>query len=189
MRTFDDERILEQTISTERVYDGLILHIDRLTNRLPNGKLALREVARHIGASAVLPLDEDGNVYLVRQYRAPIDRVLLEIPAGKLDFREEDRLLAAQRELREETGLSAGKWTHLNDLLTTVGFCDEKISIYLARELHRGESHPDDDEFLNLIRMPFSEALEMVLSGEIQDAKTITALLMTDALLRKERGQ
>ncbi len=135
MRTFDDERILEQTISTERVYDGLILHIDRLTNRLPNG------------------------------------------------------MLAAQRELREETGLSAGKWTHLNDLLTTVGFCDEKISVYLARELHRGESHPDDDEFLNLIRMPFSEALEMVFSGEIQDAKTITALLMTDALLRKERGQ
>ena len=95
MRTFDDERILEQTISAERVYDGLILHIDRLTNRLPNGKLALREVARHIGASAVLPLDEDGNVYLVRQYRAPIDRVLLEIPAGKLDSRDEDRLLAS----------------------------------------------------------------------------------------------
>ena len=189
MRTFDDERILEQTVATERVYDGLILHIDRLTNRLPNGKLAPREVARHVGASAVLPLDADGSVFLVRQYRAPVDRVLLEIPAGKLDSKNEDRLLAAQRELREETGLSAGEWTHLNDLLTTVGFCDENISVYLARELHRGESHPDDDEFLNLVRMPFREALEMALSGEIQDAKTITALLMTDALLRKERGQ
>ena len=189
MRTFDDERILEQTVATERVYVGLILHIDRLPNRLPNGKLAPREVARHVGASAVLPLDADGNVFLVRQYRAPVDRVLLEIPAGKLDSKNEDRLLAAQRELREETGLSAGKWTHLNDLLTTVGFCDEKISVYLARELHRGECHPDDDEFLNLVRMPFREALEMALSGEIQDAKTITALLMTDALLRKERGQ
>ena len=106
MRHFDDSRILEQNVSSEHVFDGIILHIDHLTNRLPNGKLAKREVARHIGASAVLPVDDDGTVYLVRQFRAPVDRVLLEIPAGKLDYKGEDRLEAASRELREETGES-----------------------------------------------------------------------------------
>ena len=183
MRTFDDERILEQTISTERVYDGLILHIDRLTNRLPNGKLALREVARHIGASAVLPLDEDGNVYLVRQYRAPIDRVLLEIPAGKLDDAHEDRLEAAKRELREETGFTAGSWTHLTDTYTTPGFSSERISLYLARDLQAGESHPDEDEFLNLVRMPFRDALDMVMRGELPDAKSQIAICMAAHLI------
>ena len=125
MRTFDDSRIMEQNVSSERVYDGIILNIDHLTNRLPNGKLAKREVLRHIGASAVLPVDDDGNVYLVRQFRAPVDRALLEIPAGKLDYKGEDRLEAAKRELREETGLTAESCTHLNDMLSTVGFCDE----------------------------------------------------------------
>ena len=109
MRQFDDSRIMEQTVSSEHVFDGLILHIDHVTNRLPNGQLAKREVARHIGAAAVLPVDDAGDVYLVRQYRAPVERVLMEIPAGKLDFKGEDRLAAAKRELREETGLTAAR--------------------------------------------------------------------------------
>ena len=183
MNSFDDTHILEQNVSTERVFDGIILHIDHLTNRLPNGKLAKREVARHIGAAAVLPVDADGMVYLVRQFRAPVDRVLLEIPAGKLDSKDEDRLEAARRELREETGLTAGSWTHLNDLLTTVGFCDERISIFLARDLTAGDCDPDDDEFLNLVKLPLDEAVGMVMRGEICDAKTVSALLMVKALL------
>lgn len=185
MRNFDDSRIMEQTVSSEHVFDGLILHIDHLTNQLPNGKLAKREVARHIGAAAVLPVDGDGNVYLVRQFRAPVGRVLMEIPAGKLDYRGEDRHAAAKRELREETGLEASKWTHLNDLLTTVGFCDECIGVYLAQELTRGESHPDDDEFLNVVKLPYDEAMAMVASNEINDAKTVCALALARPFLEK----
>ena len=178
MRTFDDTRIMEQNVSSERVFDGIILHIDHLTNRLPNGKLAKREVARHIGAAAVLPVDGNGNVYLVRQFRSPVDRVLLEIPAGKLDYKGEDRLEAAKRELREETGYTAESWTHLNDLLSTVGFCDECISIFMARNLVEGDCDPDEDEFVNLVRMPLAEAVDMVMNNEIQDSKTISALMM-----------
>ena len=184
MKKFDDSRIMEEYVSTEHVFDGLILHIDHVTNRLPNGKLAKREVARHIGAAAVLPVDENGDVYLVRQFRAPVERVLLEIPAGKLDYKGEDRLEAARRELREETGLQARNWTHLNDLLTTVGFCDECIGIYLARELSTGDSDPDEDEFLNVVKMPFAEAVELVYRYEITDAKTVCALLMAQRYLR-----
>ena len=176
--------IIERTIDSQRVFDGLILHIDHMTNELPNGKTAPREVARHIGASAVIPVDGDGNAWLVRQYRAAVDRVLLEIPAGKLDSKDEDRLLAAKRELREETGLTAGRWTHLGDIVTSPGFTDEKISLYLARDLEAGESHPDDDEFLNVVRLPFDEVVEMIMRGEITDAKTICGVMMAWKLCR-----
>ena len=183
MRTFDDTRIMEQNVSSERVFDGIILHIDHLTNRLPNGKLAKREVARHIGAAAVLPVDAEGNVCLVRQFRSPVDRVLLEIPAGKLDYKGEDRLEAAKRELREETGYTAETWTHLNDLLSTVGFCDECISIFMARDLSAGDCDPDEDEFVNVVKMPLAEAVDMVMNNEISDAKTICALMMAWKIL------
>lgn len=183
MNPQDNANILETTVETRRVFDGLILHIDHATNRLPNGKLAAREIARHVGASAVVPLDGDGNVWLVRQFRAPIDQVLLEIPAGKLDSKDEDRLLAAKRELREETGVTAGSWTHLTDIFTTPGFSDERISLYLARELSYGESHPDEDEFLNVVRIPLSELVAMILSGEVTDAKTVCAVMMAHSLV------
>lgn len=185
MRTDTDQNILEKTVESRRVFDGIILHIDHLTNELPNGQLAQRECARHIGASAVVPLDGEGNVWLVRQYRACIDRVLLEIPAGKLDFKGEDRLKAAQRELLEETGLTARQWDHLTDIVTTPGFSDEKISLYLARDLSAGESHPDDDEFLNVVRVPLDALVEQIMAGEVTDAKTICAVMMAARLVRK----
>ena len=175
----DDANIMETTVDSRRVFDGIILHIDHITNRLPNGRTAAREVARHVGASAVVPVDGDGNVWLVKQFRAPIDRVLLEIPAGKLDFKGEDRLLAAKRELEEETGLTAASWTHLTDIVTTPGFSDEKISLYLARELSPGASHPDEDEFLNVVKVPLKELVDRVMRGEIADAKTVCAVMMT----------
>lgn len=183
MRKFNDEHILEKNIARERVFDGIILHIDHVTNLLPNGKAAKREVAMHVGASAVLPIDSEGNVYLVRQFRAPIDQVLLEIPAGKLDSVDEDRLLAAKRELKEETGLEADNWLHLCDSFTTPGFSNERISLYLARDLRLGDSHPDEDEFLNLVKLPFHDALEMVMRGELRDAKTQVALCMAKSLI------
>ena len=180
----DDANIMETTVDSRRVFDGIILHIDHLTNRLPNGKNAAREVARHVGASAVVPVDSDGNVWLVKQFRAPIDRVLLEIPAGKLDSKDEDRLLAAKRELEEETGLTAASWTHLTDIVTTPGFSDEKISLYLARELSPGASHPDEDEFLNVVKVPLKALVERVMRGEIADAKTVCAVMMAWEICR-----
>ena len=183
MIQFNDERILEKNLSRERVFDGIILHIDHVTNELPNGKHAKREIAMHVGASAVLPVDGEGNAYLVRQFRAPIDQVLLEIPAGKLDSVDEDRLLAARRELKEETGLEASDWLHLTDTFTTPGFSNERISLYLARDLKFGESRPDEDEFLNVVKLPFDEAFEMVMRGEIRDGKTQVALCMAHNLI------
>ena len=183
MNQFSDERIMEKNLSRERVFDGIILHIDHVTNELPNGKHAKREIAMHVGASAVLPVDAEGNVYLVRQFRAPIDQVLLEIPAGKLDSLDEDRLLAAKRELKEETGLDAADWVHLTDTFTTPGFSNERISLFLARDLKFGESRPDEDEFLNVVKMPFEEAFSMVMRGEIRDAKTQIALCIAKNLI------
>ncbi len=183
MANWNDVNIMEKEISRERVFNGIILNIDHAVNELPNGKHARREIAVHVGASAVLPVDAEGNVYLVRQFRAPIGQVLLEIPAGKLDSVDEDRLLAAKRELREETGFVAGNWLHLCDTFTTPGFSSERISLYLARELSAGDCAPDEDEFLNVVKMPFEEAYAMVLRGEIRDAKTQVVLCMAKAYL------
>jgi len=183
MKRFDDASIMEKFVSRQRVFNGIILNIDHVTNELPNGKLAKREIAVHVGASAVLPVDSDGNIYLVRQFRSPIDQVLLEIPAGKLDSVGEDRLLAARRELEEETGLRANDWLHLTDTFTTPGFSNEKISLYLARDLQFGQSRPDEDEFLNVVKLPFEEAFRMVMRDEIRDAKTQIALCMAKNLI------
>lgn len=180
----NDMNIIEKQVDSKRVFDGIILHIDHMTYELPNGRLAQRECARHIGASAVIPVDGEGNAYLVKQFRACVDQVLLEVPAGKLDYKGEDRLEAAQRELREETGLTARTWTHLTDIVTTPGFSDEKISLYLARDLEAGESHPDDDEFLNLVKLPLAEVVAMISRGEIADSKTICAVLMAANLIK-----
>ena len=173
-----DEELIERFVSEETIFDGKIVHLRKMTVTLPNGKSALREVVRHIGASAVVPIDENWNVILVRQFRAPLSRVLLEIPAGKLDSKGEDRLLAAQRELEEETGYRAKTWVKLTDMVSSPGFCDECISIYLATDLTRGETHPDDDEFLNTVSIPFEEALAMATRGEITDSKSLCGLLL-----------
>ena len=183
MERHDDADIREIIQSSEPVFDGIILHIEHVHAKLPNGHMGVREVARHIGASAVLPVDQDGNCFLVRQFRAAIDRVTLEIPAGKLDFKGEDRLLAAQRELREETGLTAGKWTHLTDMHSSVGFTDERLSLYLAQDLTRGESAPDEDEFLNLVRIPLKDLVAMCERGELTDSKTLVTALLAARLL------
>lgn len=173
-----NENLFETTLSTERLYSGGILNLEKLSVALPNGKTAPREVVRHVGAAAVVPLDDEGYTYLVRQFRAPLGRMLLEIPAGKLDAPGEDRAQAARRELEEETGLTAEKWIHLCDIATTPGFSDEIIGLFLACGLKKGNAHPDEDEFLNVVRMPFDEAVARALRGEIEDAKTICALLL-----------
>ena len=168
--------LAEQTVSSALVYSGRFLKVYRDEARLPDGAAAVREVVRHPGSVVVVPVDEAGNVHLVRQYRYPCARVLLEVPAGKLEPGEEAQEAAA-RELLEETGARAEEWLPLGRLLPTPGFCDEVQYIYLARGLHVGKARPDEDEFLEQVVMPMDEACAMALDGRIEDAKTVAALL------------
>lgn len=184
----DFNELREIPVSREPIYEGRILHVERWQVTCPNGNLATREIVVHKGAAAVVPVFEDGTTLLVRQHRVAVDRVTLEIPAGKLDSADEDPRDCAVRELREETGLTAETMTPLTSLLTTPGFCTEKIGIYLARGLSQGDTHPDEDEFLGLVRLPLEEAVAMVMRGEIRDSKTICGLLMARETLAGERG-
>ena len=184
----DENSIREIPFSSETIYDGKILHVERWQVTCPNGRTAAREIVVHKGASAVVPVYPDGTTLLVRQHRVAVDRVTLEIPAGKLDSAGEDPHDCAVRELEEETGLRAGRMTLLTSLLTTPGFCTEKIAIYLAQDLSQGQTHPDEDEFLSLVRMPLEEAVAMIMRGEIRDGKTICGLLMAkEALAAQQR--
>lgn len=182
----DERQIREIPFSSETIYDGKILHVERWQVTCPNGREATREIVVHKGAAAVVPVYPDGTTLLVRQHRVAVDRVTLEIPAGKLDSAQEDPLDCAVRELAEETGLRAGRMTLLTSLLTTPGFCTEKIAVYLAQDLTQGETHPDEDEFLGLVRMPLDEAVAMVMRGEIRDGKTICGLLMAKMALEAQ---
>ena len=174
----------ETMVSSQTIFEGKIIKVTLDQARLPDGKLASREVVYHPGGVAVLALDEEKNVGLVRQYRYPIQQMLLELPAGKLDHgAEEDRLLGAQRELSEETGLEAGQWTYLGYTLASPGFCDEALHMYLAQELTRKKQHLDEDEFLDVVTMPFDELVRQVMEGEITDAKTVATTLKVKVLL------
>ena len=173
-----DEDLIETKLDSEDIFDGHLLHVRRDTVRLPNGNTAVREWISHPGASAVIPLLPDGRIILVRQYRYPIQQITLEIPAGKLDVVGEDPLDCAKRELKEETGYTALKYEKLTTIATTVGFSNECIHIYSARELTPGKQCPDEDEFINLVKVPLEEACAMVADGRIMDAKSITAILM-----------
>lgn len=176
--------LTEHTVESKTIFEGKIVKLTLDQARLPNGALASREVVYHPGGVAVLALDEDRTVTLVRQYRYPIRRELVELPAGKLDHgAEEDRLLGAKRELSEETGLEAEEWTYLGYTLASPGFCDEALHMYLARGLHRSKQHPDEDEFLDVITMPFDQLAEQVMDGTITDAKTVATTLKVKVLL------
>lgn len=174
--------LTERTLSSETVYQGKIVTLLVDQAELPNGMQAKREVVLHPGGVAILPLDRDGNVTLVQQYRYPFHQLLLELPAGKLDEGEDHRVAAA-RELSEETGLEAGELTYLGCILASPGFCTEKLHMYLARDLSRAQSHPDDDEFLNVVTMPFEELFQKVMDGTLEDAKTVATVLKTKVLL------
>jgi len=174
----------ERTVSSQTIFEGKIVKVTLDQAELPNGTIAAREVVYHPGGVAVLALDEDNTVSLVRQFRYPIQRELLELPAGKLDHGpEEDRLLGAQRELSEETGLEASEWTYLGYMLASPGFCDEALHMYLARGLKRTGQHLDEDEFLNVETMPFETLVEQVMDGTITDAKTVATTLKVKVLL------
>ncbi len=176
------QNLEEKQIEREKIYDGHIVHLVKDKVLLPNGKEAVREVCIHVGAVAVLPLLDDGRVVMERQFRYPHGRVFLEIPAGKLDSPAEDVLLAAKRELQEETGAVAEKYTDLGVMIPSPAVLGEKITLFLAEGLSFGDRDLDDDEFLDVEFIPLEELYKMVMSGEIEDAKTAIAVLKVYAM-------
>ena len=169
--------IKETFINSETVYTGKFISVEKRKYRLCDGKEAQRDIVVHPEACAVVALDKSGDIYLVEQYRAAFDKIFLEIPAGKLDSGESAEEGLA-RELKEETGLTAEKLTHLTSITVSPGFCTEVIHIYLAEDLTQGEASLDDDEHLMVSKMNLSAAKTAVFNGLFSDAKTITGILM-----------
>lgn len=176
-----DAALEEKVLSEDVAYSGRIFNVDRFRVRLPDGKLALRDVVMHPGAVAIVALTDDGRICLVRQYRTSLGRVTVEIPAGKLDPGE-DPLACARRELREETGFEARKMAFLTTIATAAGFANELIHIYMATGLTLSESSPDADEFINVDLVDVNEFVDAVLDGKIEDAKTVVGALICDAV-------
>jgi len=170
-------------VETKEIFEGRILHVIDDTVKLPNGALSSREVIRHVGAVCIVPVTEDNKIIVERQYRYPVATVLTEIPAGKLDSKSEDRLSAAKRELREETGFLADEWTDLGTFYPAAAYCDEKITLYMARGLHKGERELDEDEFINVEAVPLKDLVNQVMSGQIPDNKTQMAILKVARIL------
>lgn len=175
--------LTEKRLTREDIFQGKIVTVHVDTVSLPNGATSTREVVDHPGGVAVLPLDGENNVLVVRQYRYPFGKTLLEIPAGKLDHPGEDPYAAGLRELKEETGVTPGRYESLGRILPSPGCYGEILHLYLARDLELGDQHLDPDEFLNVERIPFDEMVRLCLCGEIEDAKTLAAVLKTKALL------
>lgn len=175
----------EKTIKTERKYTGNIINVEKLTVLLPNGKEATRDVVRHPGAAVVIPVKDNGNILLVKQYRKPCDMISLEIPAGKLD-KGEDPVVCAERELAEETGYHARKLQKVMTIHSAPGFSDEVLHMYVATGLTKCEACPDDDEFITCGEYPLSDCVYMVDNGEITDAKTIIGIFLADRIIRGE---
>lgn len=165
----------EKTVKENTIYDGKILKLNRDEVMLENGETAIREVVHHNGGAGVLAIDDEENLYLVKQFRYPYGEEMLEIPAGKLAIGE-DPLDCAKRELEEETGMVANKWESLGAFRPSPGYTDEKLYIYIARDLRPGKQNLDDDEFLDVTKCDLFRAVKMVERGEITDAKTVIAI-------------
>lgn len=168
--------LIEKSIEEKEVFKGKVLRMVTEIVELPNGKEGYREIVKHPGAVAILAINDKGNVVLVEQYRRAIDKILFEIPAGKLE-KGEDIDGAAKRELEEETGYKARKFTYLGKIYTAPGFTDEVIHIYKAEELYKGEVNRDEDEFINVIEMSIEDIKKSIKEGNILDSKTISSIM------------
>ena len=166
-----DSHLREERISGEDIYGGIFLKMKRDKIALPNGEEAVREYLTHPGAVAIVAILDDGRVLLERQYRYPIAKACIEIPAGKLEIGE-DHLLCAKRELEEETGYTAKKWSYIRRIHPVISYSTELIDIYLAEDLVPGKSHLDDEEFLDVFAAPLEQLIGWVEDGEITDVKT-----------------
>ena len=174
--------LTEKQLKAEYVFRGRIFNIRVDKALLPDGKTVEREVLEHNGGVMVAPLDEDGNLYFVEQFRYPYSEIVTELPAGKLE-KGEDPSEAGIRELREETGASAEKILSLGTLYPSPGYCGEIIHLYLATGLSFGKQDPDDDEFLEIKKIHISKAVEMVMNGELPDSKTQVGVLKIARLM------
>lgn len=179
----NDEMLIEKKVSSEYIFDGRLLQVYRDTIELPNGKPATREYIKHQGAVAVVPVTDEGEIIAVRQYRYPVGKVTIEIPAGKLDKGEEP-LDAAKRELSEETGVESADIEYIGGLYPSVAYTDEIIHMYVAKNLKYGQMHTDADEFLEVVRIRIDDFVDMILKGEIMDSKTQAAVLKVAMLLK-----
>jgi len=169
----------EKTVGKKHIYDGNIIKVERLTVTLPNGEESTRDIVLHPGASVIIPVNDDNEVYMVRQYRKPIEKVSLEIPAGKLDPGE-DPETCARRELKEETGLTAKNMKHVISIHSTPGFCNEVLHLFLATGLEDGESCADEDEFISCEKIKIDKLVDMIFRHEITDAKSIIGILIAE---------
>ncbi len=175
----------EKIISDEYIYDAKIFELRKLTVTLPDGNEAQRCVIKHKGASCILPVDGDDIIFVV-QYRAAIGRLMLELPAGKFDSAGEDPYDCAVRELEEETGYNAGELVFLRKYIPAAGYSGEVIHLFVARNLTTTNAHPDEDEFVSIVRIPVEKAYEMCLDGRIEDSKTVIAVMTYyDRFIRK----
>ena len=174
--------LTEKCLESREIYKGRILRLRVDTVALPNGKTSLREIVEHPGGVGILALDENGCVPMVTQYRYAFSRTLLEIPAGKREPGEEP-FTTARRELKEEVGAAAAEWQPLGEMIASPGCYDEVLHLYLARDLVQKQQHLDEDEFLNVVTMPFEELTRQVMEGTVIDAKTVAAVLKTKVLL------
>ena len=177
----DFPELEEKILDSERAYDGSFLKVDRVDIELPNGVRKTHEVIRHNGAVGIVAIDDEGNILLVHQYRTALERVTLEIPAGKLELGE-DPLACARRELSEETGYTADNIEYLAPVVTAAGYSDEVVHLFMATGLHAGAAHPDDDEFVVSEWVPLDVLIDSVLDKRIEDSKTMIAALICDAI-------
>jgi ADP-ribose pyrophosphatase len=181
--------LTEKTLSSELIFDGRVVHLYKDTVSLPDGGSSVREYVKHVGAVCILPLTDDGEVVLERQYRYAMRETLIEIPAGKLDAPDEDPYKAALRELREETGLVPDSLIDLGEFFGSPAIMGERIRMYLARGLQKSTQELDEDEFLEVFTMPLDTLVERILRGEIPDGKTQAAALKVYTMLQKEKQQ
>jgi ADP-ribose pyrophosphatase len=177
-----DKHLKEQRVAGELAYDGHFLKVQRDEVRLPDASLSTREYIRHPGAVVVLAILDDGSVVLERQFRYPLDRVFIELPAGKIDAGEEP-LACAQRELREETGYTARHWQHLCTMHNAIAYSDEHLELYLARGVSAGPDSLDEGEFLDVFTAAPAQFLEWVRNGQVTDVKTVIGAFWLEKIL------
>lgn len=180
--------LFEKKINSKQIFDGVVVKLFVDDVELPDGKKTIREVVRHPGAVCVIPIDEDENVIMIKQFRYPFNEVLYEIPAGKLEPNE-DPYEAALRELEEESGVNAKNVEYIGTMYTTVAILDEKIHMYLATGLTYKNAHPDEGEFLEVEKIPLKTLVDMVIEGKIPDSKTQIAILKAEKILADRKNK